>query len=261
MLARCGVGQAPITHRPGRAGHYGPCAHPQAWSKPRGEDSSRPLPPPPRCSAWLRTAPPPILSAARGGPGVTVLPHGSRSELVSFWASQTPPCWVRGARGPPPSMPRMGVRGAPRTPGRTPGTPHALPAQSRPPAPGTTATRKVPPPWAPRGSNSPGVPLTCLTGAEEALKDVAVGKQDPQDHLGQDEPGCQQDSVCVGGQMPAKRGEQVLTAPCPAPGHVWAVGCTRAETKLRGWRAVAWGRPPAPVPWGNAPASLSSGPL
>ena len=36
--------------------------------------------------------------------------------------------------------------------------------------------------------------LTSLAGAEEALQDVAVRKQDPQDHLGQDKPGCQQDS-------------------------------------------------------------------
>lgn len=36
--------------------------------------------------------------------------------------------------------------------------------------------------------------LTGLAGAEEALQDVAVRKQDPQDHLGQDKPACQQDS-------------------------------------------------------------------
>lgn len=36
--------------------------------------------------------------------------------------------------------------------------------------------------------------LTGLAGAEEALQDVAVRKQDPQDHLGQDKPVCQQDS-------------------------------------------------------------------
>lgn len=36
--------------------------------------------------------------------------------------------------------------------------------------------------------------LTGLAGAEEALQDVAVRKQDPQDHLGQDKPVCQWDS-------------------------------------------------------------------
>lgn len=36
--------------------------------------------------------------------------------------------------------------------------------------------------------------LTSFAGAEEALQDVAVRKEDPQDHLGQDKPVCQQDS-------------------------------------------------------------------
>lgn len=42
--------------------------------------------------------------------------------------------------------------------------------------------------------------LTGLTGAEEALQDVAVRKQDPQDHLQQDKPARQQ-----GARSPGQR--------------------------------------------------------